>query len=181
VHESTIDVEALIAAFPHHRLAEMELPAGRRTISIGDCRTFPTPVFLISFNRGRMLKRTIVSIRGLSHTHEIVIHDNGSTDPETQAHPSMSSRGTAMKVFRYPAITSPDELNRWMKPYRNTSPIGASPGAMLLSDCDVDLSIADRSVLEVYDELLNKFVKSNASVPMLRIRDIRAPIRFTTG
>jgi len=110
-HESTIDIEALTAAFPHHHLAEMELPLGRRILSTSACRARPLPVFLISFNRGGMLKRTIAAIRRLSTPTEIVIHDNGSTDPDTTAVLNeLEEKG--IKVFRYPAIHSDAELNR---------------------------------------------------------------------
>lgn len=170
-HESTIDVAALTAAFPHHRLQEMELPFGRRSMSVDDCRTHPIPVFLISFNRGGMLKRTIAAIRRLSTPTEIVIHDNGSTDPDTTAILNELEKG-GIKVFRYPAIHSDTELNRVDETVQSYFSEWGEPGRYVVSDCDVDISVADPRVLDVYDELLNNFRRIECVGPMLRIRDI---------
>ena len=170
-HESTIDVEALMAAFPHHRLEELELSPGPRIIPAGECRQRPIPVFLISFNRGQTLQRAIAAIRRLSTPTEIVIHDNGSTDPATIAIlEELESCG--IKVFRYPAIHADDELNRVDETVQSFFAEWGEPGRYVVSDCDIDLSIADPRALDLYDELLNSFRRVECVGPMLRIRDI---------
>ena len=170
-HESTIDVEALTAAFPHRHLEEMELPPGTRTVPAGDCRTRPVPVFLISFNRGGILKRAIAAIRRLSTPTEIVVHDNGSTDAATLAVLDELEK-SGIQVFRYPAIHLDAELNRVDETVASYFAEWGEPGRYVVSDCDVDVSIADRRLLDVYDELLNKFRQVECVGPMLRIRDV---------
>lgn len=169
-HESTIDVGALTSAFPHHRLGEMGVP-GKCTISVSECRARPIPVFLISFNRGGILKRAIAAIRRFSKPTEIVVHDNGSTDPDTRAVLDELEE-SGIKVFRYPAINSDTELNRVDETVQRYFAEWGEPGRYVVSDCDVDMAIADPRVLDVYDELLNNFRKIECVGPMLRIRDI---------
>jgi hypothetical protein len=171
LHESTIDVEALAAAFPHRHLEEMSEPAGRPVVPVEECRTRPTPVFLISFNRGRFLKQAIASIRRLSRATEIIVHDNGSTDVETVAILKELEEG-GVSVFRYPAIRSDDDLNRIDETVTAHFADWAEPGRYVVSDCDVDMSSADPRALDVYDELLNTFRRVECAGPMLRIRDI---------
>jgi glycosyltransferase involved in cell wall biosynthesis len=140
-------------------------------VPVARCRIRPTPVFLISFNRGAMLERTIRAIRRLSRATEIVIHDNGSTCPFTLAVLDDCER-SGTKVFRYPAIHSPEELNQVNETVSGYFADWAEPGRYVVSDCDVDMSIADSRVLDVYDELLNTHRKAECVGPMLRIRDI---------
>ena len=171
LHETTIDSGALIAAFPHHRIEELQLPPRIFTMPMDACRSHPTPVFLISFNRGGLLKRSIVGIRRLRRPTEIIVHDNGSTDPGTLAVlDELEMDG--IRVFRCPAIASADELNQVNETVQTYFSDWAEPGRYAVSDCDVDLSIADPVTLDVYDELLNKFRRVECVGPMLRIRDI---------
>ncbi|HEV8397066.1 MAG TPA: polysaccharide pyruvyl transferase family protein [Vicinamibacterales bacterium] len=169
--ESTIDVAALTQSFPHRHLDEMARPAGRRTLSISQCRNHPLPVFLISFNRGEMLERAVAAIRGLSTPTEIVVHDNGSTSPSTLAVLDELERD-GVKVFRRPPIDSADDLNRVDETVQGYFSDWDEPGRYAVSDCDVEMPTADPRALEVYDELLNTFRQAECVGPMLRIRDI---------
>ncbi len=170
-HESAIDPEALIAAFPLHRLEELSLPPHRRTLAPRECRTRPIPVFLISFNRGATLKRAIAGIRRLATPTEIVIHDNGSRSPRTAA-VLEELEASGIQVFRYPPIHSGDELNSVDETVQRYFAEWGEPGRYVVSDCDVDMSVADPQVLDVYDELLNRYRHAGCVGPMLRIRDV---------
>ncbi len=177
LHDSKIDVGALIDAFPHHRVEELQLPAGRRTMPINACRSHPTPVFLISFNRGVELKRSVEGIRGLRRPTKIIVHDNGSTDPHTHAALNeLELEG--IKIFRRAAISSPDELNQVDDTIQAYFAEWAEPARYVVSDCDIDLSIADPTALDVYDELLNTHRRAECVGPMLRIRDIPSAYRM---
>jgi hypothetical protein len=170
-HECTIDVEALRKAFPHQAFADIGCEAVPQTKSVEQCRTQPLPVFLISFNRGSMLLKAISAIRQLSTPTEMIIHDNGSTDPRTLAIlEELKSAGTI--VYRYPPINDADALNQVNESVSRYFSTWSEPSRYVVSDCDVDLSIADPTVFEVYDELLNRFRKVECVGPMLRISDI---------
>ena len=178
-HESTIDGKALTAAFPLDRLNEMTLPVSRRIVPVLECRTRPTPVFLISLNRGDMLKRAICAIRGLTRPTEIIIHDDGSTYPETLTVLS-ELEGSGIKVFRYPAIHSAEEVNRIDETVSSYFADWGEPCRYVIAECNVNISAADPRALDVYDELLNTYPKVACVGPMLRIRDIpRAHPLFT--
>jgi hypothetical protein len=171
IHESVIDVDDLMSAFPHRRLHELEVAPGRTIVPVDTCRTRPTPVFLISFNRGEMLKRVIASIRRLTRPTEIIVHDNGSNDPATKDVLDELEK-SGIRIFRYPPIDSADELNRVNETVESFFRNWGEPARYVVSDCDIDMSIAGPLALDVYDELLNKFRKVASVGPMLRIRDI---------
>lgn len=136
-----------------------------------NAQSVPTPVFLISFNRGDMLKRVIASIHRLSRPTEIIIHDNGSTDPETLDVLDEIAR-SGIKVFRYGEIRSANDLNNVDSTVQLYFSSGNKPICYVVSDCDIDMTVSDPRVLDVYEELLNKFHHIECVGPMLRIRDI---------
>lgn len=168
--ESAIVAADLMAAFPRGRLDEVR--DGRRPrLAVRAARSAPLPVFLISFNRGRMLERSIAGLRHLSRPLEVVVHDNGSTDPETlDILADLGRQG--VRVFHRGAIGHPDELNRVNDTVAEFFADWGEPGRYAVSDCDVDLSVADADALDIYDELLDRFRQVECVGPMLRIRDI---------
>jgi hypothetical protein len=166
-HESTIDVEALTAAFPSHRLEEMTFSASRRVVPVCECRARPTPVFLISFNRGEKLKRAIRGIDALTRPTEIIIHDEGSTCPSTLTLLS-EIESSGIKVFRYPAIASAEESNRINETVRRYFADWSEPCRYVIADCCADISVADERALDVCDELLDTLTKVECVGPMLR-------------
>ena len=169
--DSTIDVAALTASFPRRHLDALSRPA--RRLSVEACRRQPLPVFLISFNRGDMLRQAVTALRGLSTPVDVVVHDNGSTAPSTLAVlESLGREGVA--VVRAAPIDSPDDLNEVDRTVQRYFADWDEPARYAVSDCDVDLSSADDDVLEVYDELLNTWRRAECVGPMLRIRDIPA-------
>lgn len=130
----------------------------------------PLPVFLISFNRGRYLERVIESYRRQDIRVEIVIHDNGSSDPDTLDVLSRLS-ASGIKVWRNEPIFSCDELNNVNLSVQRYFDTTGSECPYAVSDCDVDLSTARADALSVYLELLET-TGVECVGPMLKIDDI---------
>ncbi|WOJ89492.1 polysaccharide pyruvyl transferase family protein [Methylocapsa polymorpha] len=171
LHNSTIDVEALHAAFPHNLLNKICEEQDRRIIPTNVCRARPLPTFLISFNRGPLLEKAIAAIKQLDDPTDIVVHDNGSTDAATLAIlDKLESSGT--HIARREALNSPDDLDNVNDTVRDFFSDWAEPSRYIVSDCDVDMTITAPEALTVYDELLNSFRQVESVGPMLRIRDI---------
>lgn len=128
------------------------------------------PLVLISFDRGAMLERTIRALERQTVPVEAVVHDNGSTDPATlDVLDRLEMRGT--RVFRYPPITSPDELN--LVDRTVTKVCGRrSRGPYAVSDCDVSLEDSDPQAIEMYLRFLDTEPAAECVGPMLRIEDI---------
>ena len=128
------------------------------------------PIVIISYNRGRMLKKVIASYRRQSWPTEIVVHDNGSDDEETLDTLRNFER-EGVRIFRRPPIQSADELNlvdeTVTESYRDRQ---ASPYAV--TDYDVDLSDAHQAAITVYLGLLASFPNAECVGPMLKISDI---------
>jgi hypothetical protein len=160
----------LRAALPADRL-EAAIGAAPRRSFPGARRQRPIPTFLISFNRGEMLMRCIEGVRRQRRATEIVVHDNGSNDGATlEVLQRLEQEG--VRVVRRPAICAPDELNNVDETVQAYFSDFAEPCRYVVSDCDVDLSVADPRALDVYDELLNKVRNVECVGPMLRIRDV---------
>lgn len=130
----------------------------------------PTPVFLISFNRGAMLERTIAGLRLQRRPTEIVVHDNGSTDPDTLA--TLRALEKQGVIVNYSvAIKSADELNNvdvTINGYFMRHPTVD----YIVSDCDIDLNDSAPRSIDIYHELLNMFPDVQCVGPMLRIQDV---------
>lgn len=132
--------------------------------------TEPVPVFIISFNRANWLRRCVAACRKLPHAVDIVVHDNGSDDPATvHCLDMLESEGIA--VVRRGKIRDSAELNR----INDTVAVyfaGRAAAPYVVTDCDIDMSIAAPDALGVYDELLEMFPDAACVGPMIRIRDI---------
>lgn len=125
---------------------------------------------MISYNRGAMLREVLASYAALSDETEIVVHDNGSDDPET-VEILQDLEQSDIRVARGRAISSPDELSTVNDTI--TSHFGGIPSSSyVVTDCDIDLSIAAPDALTIYAELLDQFGEASCAGPMLRIRDI---------
>lgn len=129
------------------------------------------PVFLISYNRGEVLKQAVHGLMHMSKPVDIVIHDNGSDDEYTLSVLSEFER-SGLKVFKSHKLNHPDELNNVQNSistyFGNDIPLSD----YAVSDCDIDLSIAAPDAIDVYQELL--YINDNVRCcgPMLRIHDI---------
>lgn len=133
--------------------------------------TLPLPVFLISFNRGAMLRRAIHSIQRLDRATKIVVHDNGSDDAATLAILD-DLEGEGVRVYRHAPIERPDQLNQVNDTVLRYFGECEPGGRYVVSDCDIDLGIAHPRALDIYDELLDLFPDLGCVGPMLRISDI---------
>ncbi len=169
---STVSTADLRGAFPRHRLAELrDARPCRVTVTMARRRTRPLPVFVISFNRGRMLRRCLAALGRLDRPTVPIVHDNGSTDPATlEILADLAAQGVT--VVRGKAISSPDELNDVDRTITAWFADWSEPGPYVVTDCDIDISVADPAALDVYEELLTVFRRAGCVGPMLRIRDI---------
>lgn len=131
----------------------------------------PLPVFLISFNRGPMLDGVIRSLRRQSVPVDIVIHDNGSTDPVTIEVLDELERSRRATVVRRPAIESADDLDLVDETVRAYF-ADHDPAPYAVTDCDISLAAADKHALAIYLELLAAHPEVECVGPMLRISDI---------
>jgi hypothetical protein len=135
--------------------------------------TAPLPVFLISFNRGAALLRSIQGLRRQRRAVDITVHDNGSTDQATLAVLAALEHDSVAIVRRGPVASAEalENINETIAAYAATH---NSFPFYVVSDADIDLSIADPRALDLYQELLETHPQAECSGPMLRIRDIPA-------
>lgn len=169
---SLLSTQELVNAFPHQRISEMQDRTAVRHIRTLPCRTAPPlPVFVISYNRGRLLQRCLQGLRHLARDTQPIIHDNGSTDPATLKVLSDLER-EGVRIYRRPAIHAADELNLVNDTVAEFFSDWQEPSRYIVTDCDVDMSAADPRALQLYDELLDTFRVAECVGPMLRIRDI---------
>jgi glycosyltransferase involved in cell wall biosynthesis len=129
------------------------------------------PIFVISYNRGVYLERVIASYRRQSVPVDIVIHDFGSDDAET-LRILVRLEASGVKVVRSSKITAGDQLNRVDETVQAYFRDMATPRRYVVTDCDIDLSIAAANSLTVYDDLLDRFPQAECVGPMLRIVDV---------
>lgn len=168
-----IDTEALATALPVEAIEAAlgrEGP-GRRLIPAVACRDRPIPLIVISYNRADYLRRVVSSYRRQTVASQIVIHDNGSDDPETVALLA-ELEACGSRVYRRAKITDPDELNAVDETVQDFFSDWAEPSDYIVTDCDIDLSVTDPHAIAVYRELLSLFRHASCVGPMLRIRDI---------
>lgn len=172
IHNVNIDRKGLASSFPRARLEALsDEIKGRTFLWLSTCRRRPLPVFIISYNRGSFLRRAVESYRRLNRKLHIIVHDNGSTDEETRD-VLRQLRGEDCLVFHRGRIHSVDDLNLVNETVQEYFSDWAEPSRYIVTDCDVDLSIAATNAIDVYDELLNRFTGVQCVGPMLRIRDI---------
>jgi hypothetical protein len=131
----------------------------------------PVPIFIISYNRAAYLRRILDGYRRLAVPIDVIIHDNGSDDPETlEQLKRLEDAGIA--IVRRPKISHPDQLDEVNLSVRAYFDRVGRESRYVVTDCDIDLSIADRGAIEVYSALLDLFPRVECVGPMLRIRDI---------
>ncbi|WP_457351333.1 glycosyltransferase family A protein [Sphingomonas sp. UYP23] len=131
----------------------------------------PIPVFFISFNRGRMLERAVAAIRLQRMPVQVIVHDNGSSDPETlEVLKKLESSGTI--IYRYSPIDTAEQLNMVNDSVARYFSQSREMSDYIVSDCDIDMSVAYPDALDMYQLILRKFENVECVGPMLRIRDI---------
>lgn len=129
------------------------------------------PIFVLSFNRGAQLRAVIGSYRLQRAAIDVVVHDNGSDDAHTlQVLRELETEG--VRVRRGPKIHVPAQLEGVEASVADYFGPGRARTRYVVTDCDIDLGVADPRALEVYDELLDRVPAAQCVGPMLRIRDI---------
>jgi hypothetical protein len=129
------------------------------------------PVFLISFNRGATLRRAVDGVRRLQGVGDVIVHDNGSDDAQTlQVLRELEKDGVS--VQRRGRIASPSDLNLVDASVAAYFAGRPRPTPYVVSDCDIDMSVAAPHALGVYGELLDRHPRVGCVGPMLRIRDV---------
>lgn len=172
LHDMQIDKCALRASFPMSRMEELTIPISNQTfIPTSDCRQKPLPIFIISYNRAAYLRKAVDSYRRMNRPVAIIIRDNGSDDPATIALLGQLKHEGCI-VHYCEAISEVGQLDRVNETIQIYFRDWAEPSRYVVTDCDIDLSIAAASALDVYDELLNRYTSVQCVGPMLRIHDI---------
>lgn len=171
LHDCQIDTSELTAAFPFSRLEELSDRVDGTFVSLANARRKPLPIFVISYNRAKFLERCLLSYKRMNRDIDIIVHDNGSDDEKVLKVLSkiVESGGT---VYRRSKISGPDDLNQINETITDYFSRWSEPSRYVVTDCDIDLTIADPSSLDVYDELLDRYTSAQCVGPMLRIRDI---------
>ncbi len=169
-HDMDIDRDASERALSD---ADHNGGATRKLKGIGWCRAKPMPVFILSYNRGAMLQTVVEGYRRKTPGSDIVVHDFGSDCPVTRRFlDEMEEKG--LIVSRSGRIDSADELETVNDTIDRYFADWSEPGRYIVSDCDIDLSCASESAIDVYVELLERFPDVECVGPMLSIHDIPA-------
>lgn len=114
-------------------------------------------------------------LKGMAHFDcnlEFIIHDFGSTDAATRnLLDQLESQG--IRVYRCAAIHSPDQLDRASQTVEHFfAHCRSMPSHYIVTDCDIDMSIARADVIGIYTGLLDQCEEVQCVGPMLRIFDI---------
>jgi len=133
------------------------------------------PAIVISYNRGEFLQQCCASLLELESSLEIVIHDNGSDDPETlEVLNGLEQSGIV--VNRRGKIKSAGELDKVDETVQRAlgrhSGRGKRPEFYIVTDCDIDVSPMVSGALDVFQEILRENLQLEVVGPMLRIWDI---------
>tara|TARA_R110002049_G_scaffold98763_1_gene240607 strand:- start:115 stop:1971 length:1857 start_codon:yes stop_codon:yes gene_type:complete len=171
-HEPDITLSDLRDAFPKNRLAELEETGlSQDYIPVQECRNRATPVFVISFNRGRMTRNLFNSLKKLDKPVDVIIHDNGSDDANAVRELDRLSQDGAT-VIRRAKISSADELDNVNETVTDYFRNWAEPQNYIVTDCDISVSTCDTDYLNVLSGILDQFHDVACAGPMLQLHDI---------
>jgi hypothetical protein len=141
------------------------MPGCRRAVD----EAGPTPIFVISYNRRWQLERALASYRQLGDV-EIVIHDNGSDDPDVVAYLRRLEAEGATVYWEAP-IQSADQLDAVGETVARH--LSDRPQAdYVVTDPDIELLPGAGRTLAIYRGLLSAHPDVESVGPMLRIDDI---------
>lgn len=171
-HHPDIILSDLKKSFPSERISEFEETGlSGPVVPVQECRERAVPVFVISFNRGRMTRNLFNSLKGMEREVDVIIHDNGSDDPNAVRELERLSEEGAL-IVRRSKISSADDLdnvNETVNEYFNN---WAEPQNFIVTDCDICISTCHPDYLEVLSEMLNDFYGVSCVGPMLQIHDV---------
>ncbi len=131
----------------------------------------PIPIFVISFNRLGVLKRSIASFRHQSRPIDLVIHDNGSSFEPLLAYLKELEAEGATVIHAGKKVSQQDDLNSiadTVKAYFETHPACN----YVVTDPDIELAAEAPDMLEMCEFVLRSSRPIDAVAPMLRIDDI---------
>lgn len=172
LHDCQIDRATLKDAFPIDKIDELAHDLkGRPFISLYDSRRSNIPIFIISYNRGSYLLKTIKSYINFGFT-KIIIHDNGSDNDIILRILEKLENKIGFFVFYGDKIHDADDLNNVDNTIHDYFSNWAEPSRYVVTDCDVDIEKADPLAMEVFGELLDEIREAQCVGPMLTIRDI---------
>jgi hypothetical protein len=128
------------------------------------------PIFIISFNRLFVLKRSIESYRQVTG-HTLVIHDTGSTyGPLLEYLAELEQEGATVYRGRRP-IARPEDLNSVHETVQHWLELNPRVNYYVVTDPDVLLEEGCSDIFEFYRVMLEAH-KVDVVGPMLRIDDI---------
>lgn len=129
------------------------------------------PIFVISYNRGKYLNCVIASYKRQSVPVEIIVHDFGSNEPETLS-ALTELEATGVTVVRAARIFSGKQLDLVDRTIAEHFRNSTARTRYVVTDCDVDLTIASVDSLSIYNEFLDRFPEAECVGPMFRIIDV---------
>lgn len=134
-------------------------------------REKPLPIFLISFNRGRVLQETIESLRIQERPIDIIVNDFGSDNSETtRVLDDLEQNGIC--IYRREKIKSADELNSVDDVVQDHMQRIGEMRNYAVSDCDINFATSSSNSITIFEKLLDRFSHVDCVGPMLRISDI---------
>lgn len=133
--------------------------------------TLRIPIFVISFNRGRQLRRAVASYLALEAPVDLIIQDNGSDDPQTLEILSELERD-GHHLVRGRKIASATDLEGVDDAVGAYFGRDRPRGRYVVTDCDIELAPTAAGTLGLYGELLDRFAGAECVGPMLRIDDV---------
>tara|TARA_R100000935_G_scaffold34072_2_gene54644 strand:+ start:1127 stop:3007 length:1881 start_codon:yes stop_codon:yes gene_type:complete len=162
----------ILESFPHDQIDHLiETNISKPLISLNECRNAAVPVFVISFNRGRMLQGLVESLKPQNLGTDVIVHDNGSNDPYAiETLDKLSKDG--LTVIRRPKISNATELNNIDETITSYFENWAEPQNYIVTDCDISITPCDADFLGVLSDLLDRLHSIGCAGPMLQIHDI---------
>ena len=129
------------------------------------------PIFIITYDRIEVLKKSIQSYRDqIGGALEFIIIDTGSTYPPTIEYLNELEDG-GVKVYWGKQIGKPpslNKINKYIQDYFKTHPASN----YVVTDPDILLDNVNSDILEIYSRLLDVLPEIEVVGPMLRIDDI---------
>jgi pyruvyltransferase len=163
-----IDIGALMQALTSDVIESCSRTSQPRhaIIPVSACRARPLPVFIVSHNEAGNLQRMIASCRRQDRTVEIAVYDDGSDDPETVVLLSRLERD-GVWVHRRGRDDPPELWQRVNNALDAFFRDWAEPSRYAVTRCDVDFSTAGVAALDLYDDLLDRFPRSDSVGPAI--------------
>lgn len=129
-----------------------------------------TPIFIITCDRLQILDKAIQSYHTIGSDIEIVIHDNGTTFPETLDYLQEIEKYGVTVYWKGKKNCASDlnDLQETINDFRKKK----SFENYVVTDCDIELHNIKPDILEFYSSVLNQYKNASVVGPMLEINDI---------